>query len=689
MSNYLLEILHEEIPASFVDVAVKYLKNETEKQLNINNITYETVKSMATPRRLTIHIVNLEDQQKNVDQLVTGPPAKIAFNDDGSISAVGLKFVESKGLDISTVTKTSTPKGEYLQAVKKSEGIKTDQVLASFIPSMIKDIPFNKTMKWGSTDYKFARPIHSIISLYNQNVLDMEIANIKASKTTKGHRFLANHKIDVTSFDDYIEKLKSAHVILDNKSRRDMIEKMMLEETVKLSYNLKDYDDLLNTVTNLVEYPHPVVGSFDESYLKLPQELLITTMAVNQKFFPLFNSKGEIVNHFIGISNMVVDDPAIIRSGYERVLSARLSDALFFYKNDLSKKMIGMAENLKSVTFHEKLGSSYAKVERFTNVAKYLALKIAPTKVDDIVTASKISKADLMSEMVYEFPDLQGIIGRYYARNEGYTDNIANAIKEHYEPKSANDNLPQSVEGQIISIADKIDTITGFFAINLVPTGNLDPYALRRASIAILNIIVEFNLDISISEIVDVAFNNFKDIVKVDDSKAVEIKQNIVNFILERFKQLLVNSDGITTEIFDAVVSNGDTYPVKIKKLTKLISNVSTTEDFQIIVASFKRISNILKKNDIDDKTYSSSLFCKDEEKAVANAIEKSTIQIYMDKSEFDKALDELLKFAPIINSFFDNVMVMDENIEVRENRLRLIKNLKNLFLLIANLDRT
>ncbi len=689
MSNYLLEILHEEIPASFVDVAVKYLKSETEKQLNINNITYESVKSMATPRRLTIHIVNLEDQQKNVDQIVTGPPAKIAFNDDGSISAVGLKFVESKGLDKSSITKTSTSKGEYLQAVKKSEGMKTDQILASFIPSMIKDIPFNKTMKWGSIDYKFARPIHSIISLYNQNILDIEIANIKASSSTTGHRFLANESITVTSFDDYIEKLKSAHVILDNSSRRDMIEKMMLDETTKLSYNLKDYDDLLDTVTNLVEYPYPVVGSFDSSYLKLPQELLITTMAVNQKFFPLFNSKGEIVNYFIGISNMVVDDPAIIRSGYERVLSARLSDALFFYKNDLSKKMTGMAELLKNVTFHEKLGSSYAKVERFTSVANYLALKIAPAKALDITTACKISKADLMSEMVYEFPDLQGIIGRYYARNEGYADNIADAIKEHYEPKSANDNLPQSIEGQIISIADKIDTITGFFAINLVPTGNLDPYALRRASIAILNIIVEFNLDISIKEIVDVAYSNFKEIVVVDDNKSTEIKQNIVNFILERYKQLLINSDGITAEIFDSVVSNGDTYPVKIKKLTKLISNVSTTEDFEIIVASFKRISNILKKNDIDDKIYSSAIFCKDEERAVANAIEKSTIQAYMNNSEFDKALDELLKFAPIINNFFDNVMVMDENVEVRENRLRLIKSLKNLFLLIANLDRT
>jgi len=685
MSFYLLEIFHEEIPSSFIDPVCTYLKESTMKQLGVNNLSYKDIQVKTTPRRLSLYITELDDIQRSIDETITGPPAKIAFNSDNSLSDIGNKFVVSKGIDLKTVKKITTDKGEYLEGKRTVGGVKTDKILQSFIPTLIKDIPFAKSMKWGSGDYKFARPIHTILSIYNSAILPIEIANIAASNKTAGHRFLAPNSFEVKNYDDYISKLENSYVILDNSKRRDIIEKGLLEIASNENYDLNNYDDLLDIVTNLVEYPSPILASFDKAFLTLPKELLITTMKVNQRFFPLFDKSGNIANYFIGVSNMLTNDPSIIRSGYERVLAARLNDALFFYNNDLSVKLLDRLDKLKNVTYHDKLGSIYAKVERFTIVAKYLAEKLAPDKLADIETICKIAKTDLLSDMVYEFPDLQGIMGSYYASHEGYADNISTAIREHYEPKSASDNLPASLEGKIVSIADKIDTIVGIFAIGMQPTGNTDPYALRRSAIGILNIILDANLDIDLSDLIAIASKNFELLLSKDMTAT---KSDILTFIMDRYKNILVSSQTISPEIFDSVISNGHSNPIKIRDLTRLLYEIKDTDNFQIIVASFKRINNILKRSKHTLNSYDINLLQQVDEKALISAIATQKIESLMAQEDYKTALAELLLFAPLINNFFDNVMVMDDDENIRNSRLGLIGKLKTIFLSVTDFDR-
>lgn len=684
MLQYLLEIGCEELPAAFIPKSAEYLKSETDARLKGLNIPFKSIQSGGTPRRLYLFIDGMAEKQENKSELVMGPPADIAFEKNGQISQVGMKFAQSKGLHLDSLKKISTPKGEYLQGEKKTGGGDAATLLQTIIPEIIKSIPFAKSMKWGAGDFKFARPVHSFLSILNGVVLPFEVGGITASNITYGHRFLAPQPMVITSFDEYQTALKNAFVIIDTDARKEIIIQELAVLAESKSVKIYADEELLETVANLVEYPHAIAGSFDEDFLKLPTEVLITSMKINQKYFPAKDKNDKLLNMFVGIANIApISGDNVIRKGYERVLRARLNDAAFFFTNDKSVPLEKRTESLKNVVYQAKLGSVYEKVIRMQKAATYLAELLRPEKINDTEETAFLAKGDLMSEMVYEFPELQGVMGYYYAKIQGEAENVCLGIKEHYLPKFAGDVLPTTDEGALVSIADKLDTICGAFAADMIPTGNLDPYGLRRCAIGILAIIENSDFRIDLKSAVQFCLKNLKEQVGFDGSETLE---KILAFIMQRMKQIVISRGDADGEIFDAV--SGKCFdPTAVANLAKVISGAKGSENFQIIAESFKRINNILKKNDWNDGDYSKTIFNTDEEKAIANMIENQKIGDLVEKEKNYEALDELMKFAPEVNAFFANVMVMADDKKVRENRLALLLSLRNVFLNVGNFD--
>lgn len=681
MSFYLLEIGCEEIPAAFVPQSTTYLKNEFEKQLAAYSLPAEEIISGGTPRRLYVYIRGLSQRQEDKTEIVTGPPAKIAFTDSGELTPVGLKFAESKGLDITTVKKVSLPKGEYLQGEKKTGGSHSSDVLKAIVPTVISGIPFAKSMRWGNGDFRFARPVHWFLSILSGDILPFEIDGIKASDYTFGHRFLAPAKITVKDFETYKSSLKNAFVIVDENQRKEMIKEQAAALEQQHGFKIQLDEELLSVTANLTEYPHCVTGSFDQEFLGLPKEVLITSMKVHQKYFPI-DLSGNLTNKFMGVSNMVTaDNDNLIRQGYERVLRARLNDADFFFKNDRLVPLEERAQALKKVVYQEKLGTSYEKVQRFTRIAVKLAQQLAAEKVEAVKTASMLAKADLMSEMVYEFPELQGVMGSYYAQLEGKPEEISKAIFEHYLPRFAGDILPETQCGRLISIADKLDTIAGAFASGMIPTGNLDPYGLRRGAIGILSIIENAGFRIDLRELIEFSLIPLQEKVKFDKDETAE---KMLSFIMQRRKQMLTSRGVVDGEIFDAVLGKFSD-PIALTNLAAILTKAQNSENFRIIAASFKRINNILKKNSSSEETYSAALLQTEEEKALSSLIENQNISTLINREKNNEALDELLKFAPAVNAFFDKVMVMAEDEAVRKNRLGLIASLRKVFISVCD----
>lgn len=685
MLEYLLEIGCEELPSAFIPKSAEYLKSETKVRLDSVHLPFGKIVSGGTPRRLYLFIDCLAEKQADKSEIVMGPPASIAFDKDGGISEVGKKFAESKGLAPDSLKKVSTPKGEYLQGEKKIGGCDASGILQSIIPEIIKNIPFAKSMKWGTKEFKFARPVHYFLSMLSGVHLPFEIEGIKSGEVTYGHRFLAPSAIKVKSFSDYKQSLEKAFVVIDSDLREQMISDQIAVFAKNKSVCIGEEKDLLATVANLVEYPHAIMGSFDEDFLKLPEEVLVTSMKINQKYFPVKDKNNELTNMFVGVANIVpLSGDATIRKGYERVLRARLNDAVFFFANDKKTPLEDMVIKLKNVVYQAKLGSLYEKTERMEKIAAYLAGKFAPEAKDSVVETASLAKADLMSEMVYEFPELQGVMGYYYAKIQGKTENVALGIKEHYLPKFAGDVLPSTDEGAIVSIADKLDTLCSCFAAGMIPTGNLDPYALRRAVIGIIAILENGGLRLDLKEAVDFALNNLTGKISFDKN---ETSEKILNFIMQRLKQIVIARGDSDGEIFDAVAFRGSYDPITVGNLAKVIAGAKNSEDFKIIAESFKRINNILKKSDWGKGDYLSNLFETEEEKNIAALIEKQKIAALIAEEKNYEALDELMKFAPVVNAFFNNVMVMAENKSIRENRLCLLFSLRKVFTAVGNFD--
>ena len=683
MPSYLLEIGCEEIPAAFIPTSYKFLLDEWTKRLSALNLPFSSIESGGTPRRLYVNIEGLPVSQVDKTEIIMGPPANIAFNDDGSLTEAAKKFAASKGIDESTLKKVTTQKGDYLQGEKKTGGEKTADLLMKTAPEIIKSIPFPKSMKWGNNDFRFVRPIHWFLSVYDEKPLVFETDGITASNITYGHRFLAPAAIEVKNAAEYKEKLENAFVYVETSKRRDIILAQIKEIEAKENVCVEIDEDLLNTVSDLVEYPNAILGSFEDSFLTLPEEVLITSMKIHQKYFPVKDSGNTLINKFVGVANIKSPNgDGTIRLGYERVLRARLNDALFFYNNDKKVKLEERAEQLKKVVYQEKLGTSYEKMERFKAIASFLAEKLCSDKKENVEKTAYLCKADLLSEMVYEFPELQGIMGYYYAKNEGIDEDIARGIMEHYLPKFAGDVLPETDEGRLTSIADKIDTISGVFAAGMKPTGNLDPYGLRRSAIGIISIIEQAGYRIELKDIIEITLDKLSSRLAFNKD---EVIKEVLSFINLRYRQMLVSKDIVAADVFDAVCDKSSDI-LKTLNLAKVLTNARGTDGFQTIAQAFKRINNILKKNNWDKEQFADELLQTDEEKALGSLIRNQNMQALLDEEKNYATLDELMKFAPAVDNFFEKVMVMAEDIKIRENRLGLIACLRKVFLIIGDL---
>lgn len=681
----LLEIGTEEIPAAFMPDAIASLKDLMEKELTAHRIDFKEIRAYGTPRRLVLMADGVASGQKDLVTEKTGPAKSIAYDKDGNPTKAAKGFARGQGIDVSKLKIVGTEKGEYVCAEKKEKGEKTITLLPEILPKVIGLIPFPKSMRWQDLDFRFARPIHWIMALFNGEKIPFTLGKTQSGDTTYGHRFMAPAPIRVTGISSYIDGMKNAHVVVDPAIRKKAIIKKMRECAEKINGKPEEDEKLLDEVTYLLESPFPVLGSFNKEFLSLPGEVLLTTMKKHQRYFPVLDHEGKPLPNFIAVNNTDTINPQVVINGHERVLSARLSDAQFFYKEDLKKSLESMTEDLKHVVFQSKLGTSYEKVMRFQKLSVFITESfVNPSLKPKVERAAYLCKADLVSEMVGEFPELQGIIGMEYAKAAGEPEDISRTIFEHYLPRFGDDDLPTTDVGAVVSIADKLDTIVGCFGIGLIPTGTADPYALRRQCLGIINIILNKKYVISLSELVKKSISLLED---KTTRTSEDIYNDVISFFSGRLSNLLT-SRGLSYDVVDAILSLG------VDNLTDAVNRIDALHrmkkdpDFESLAISFKRVVNILAGK-ASGSVDPSLLKDKEEKVLYQKYLEiRDRVKELMAKKTYIEALKIISTIRDTVDSFFDNVLVMAEDEEIRQNRLALLHEVNSLFTNFADFSR-
>ena len=678
----LFEIGTEEIPARFIAKTKADMKGYLEKTLKELHIEYKSIELKCTPRRFVVVIDELAENQATVEEELKGPAKKIAFDENNNPSKALLGFLKGKDISPEEVYFKTVGKDEYahIKLTKKGQAVKG--LLKDIFEGMIKSTTFPKSMRWGGKNIRFVRPIRYFVCLMDEEVIDFEIEGIKTGNITKGHRFLGSSEIVINTPDEYEAKLKENFVILDDEQRKALILEQCKAVADSLGGTLMMDEDLLEEVNYIVEYPTAFYGEFDESYLSLPKEAIITPMKEHQRYFPVLDADGKLLNKFITVRNG--DSYAIdnVKRGNEKVLDARLSDALFFYHEDTKKPLEAYVERLDTIVFQQKLGTILDKTKRIQNLSEKIAKALALT-LPNLDRAAYLSKADLTTAMVFEFTELQGIMGRYYANLSNEPSEVAQAIYEHYLPRFAGDELPSTNEGIILALSDRLDSVAGFFAIGIQPTGSQDPYALRRQALGILNIMMEKKLDVRLFDLLDLALENFD----FEDMDKQSVKSDLMSFFELRLKNLFTDM-GIRYDVVDAIINIEDSNPfdllIRAKDLDAWVKNNSVTEALQ----TFSRISNISKEaiaGKVDE-----ALFAHDSEAKLNTAYNsiKAEVEAMLARREYVKALELLISIKDSVDAFFDSVMIMDENMDIRANRLAMLSNIRTTMESVADLSK-
>ncbi len=679
-----LEIGTEEIPAGFLTPALRDLEKLFRKEMENARIGFSELRTFATPRRLGISLSGMALQQERQELTVTGPSVKVAFDAEGNPTKAAMGFARANGVDVSELSRMETDKGAYIYISRVTEGRPTSELLPEILPRIIGSLSFRKSMRWKDMEIRFARPIHWIVALFDGDVVPFAFGNLESGNLSRGHRFMAPGNFPVEGLDNFLLEAEQRFVIADPNRRRDMVARDIEKAARAAGGVLNPDDELLNEVTNLVEYPVAVTGGFEEIYLELPRELLITTMREHQRYFTVIDKEGGLLPLFITVSNTRAEDLDVIRKGNERVLRARLADAMFFWNEDRKKKLESRLEDLKKVVFQAKLGTSFEKVMRFRTLAVELAEKLDPEVRDLTERAALLAKCDLETGMVYEFPELQGIMGREYARLEGENPRVCGAIHEHYLPIQAGGELPSDNVGAFVSIADKIDTICGCFGVGLIPTGTADPYALRRSAIGILNIILDKRYRLSLPDLIGRGLDLLRD--KLERPEA-QVAAEVLEFIRLRFFNMLT-AQGASQDVVDAVLSASFADPVDARDRVRALSELKGAPDFEPLATAFKRVMNIVKEG--VERPVEENLFEDPCERALFEASRKVRAETegQVRKGDYPGALRTIATLRGPVDDFFEGVMVMAKNEEVRANRLALLTSVSSLFREIADFSK-
>ncbi|MDY5329932.1 MAG: glycine--tRNA ligase subunit beta [Anaerovibrio sp.] len=677
----LLEIGTEEVPAHVMPGILSQLKENAAKTFEELRIEYKNIKTLGTPRRSALLVEGLAEQQADLSKENRGPAVNIAFDADGNPTKAAQGFARGQGVKPEELV----TKDGYVYAMVHEKGGQTVDLLGDTLKSLVDGLNFPNNMHWADLDYKFIRPLRWLVALYGQDVIDFEVANVKSGRTSRGHRFLSEGDFEIANAEDYVEACRKASIIVDQNERCEMIRQQIAEVAAANGGQAEVNEDLLEEVLYLVEYPTALCGKFDEKYLALPAEAVITPMRDHQRYFPVLKD-GQLLPLFITIRNGGKEHLETVQHGNERVLRARLEDAQFFFDEDRKKTLEQHGEKLKTVVFQDGLGTIYDKALRLEVLAGYIADAIGANEQDkkDAVRAAKLAKADLVTGMVTEFTELQGVMGREYALLDGETKAVAQAIDEHYMPRFAGDSQPASVAGRIVSLADKIDTIVGTFSRGLIPTGSQDPFALRRQALGIVNMLKEAQYHISLSQLVAKAM----ELLNIADAgQQAKLQNDVADFMKLRLKNVLADA-GIRYDVVDAVfVTVDDIYGVFLRAQAV---NEAVKQDMEKTIQAFVRTGNIARKAEDVQAAVETDLLAEQVEKDLCKAYEAaaSKVEREIEAQDYAGAIATLSQLAAPIDAFFDGVMVMDKDEKIKNNRLGLLKLVDNLICQVADFSK-
>ncbi len=691
--DFLLEIGTEEIPAAFLPGAIRNLREKGAELFDVNRLGYASVEAMATPRRLALIAYGLADEQGESVQEISGPPRSVAYDPDGAPTQVLLKFCNRHGVTPEQTSIVEKPKGEYVFLRKVEAGRRATEVLPEVLPPWITALTFPKSMRWGNQDIRFARPIRWIAALHGSATIRFRVGNLESGASTRGHRFMGDPgPIRIESPAGYRQLLEENRVVLDPEERRRHILEQARALAVEVGGELIEDEDLIQTLVFITEYPVAVRGTFHERFLTLPKEVLIAPMKGHQKYFSVKRTDGNgLLPYFVTVANVEAPDMSIVRRGNEKVLTARLEDAKFFFEEDTKRPLESYVASLNHVIYHKKLGTSLAKVERIEALAGFLGERICPERQSALRRAARLCKADLVTLMVTEFPELQGTVGGLYAAASGEPDGVVDGIREHYLPDSAEDDLPESLEGAVLSIADKTDTLVGFFGIGSPVSGTSDPFGMRRRAIGILRILLARDLEISLPELVEKGLQVLGGLVRKSPG---EVQEEVAGFFRLRYQQFLLTK-GFPHDTVKAVLSRSLENIPDLYRRVETLHSMRSEPDFEKLIFGCKRAVNILQQAEKDygyagtGEPLREEDLVEDAEKALlASTEEVGRALAGLGSDEYEKLLQRLIGLKEPIDRLFDEVMILVDDESIREKRLNLLGKVSNLFQWFADFSK-
>lgn len=683
--DLLFELGVEEMPSGYMAKALDDLSHLAQKKFAEARLQFKDLKVYGTPRRLTLYISALEETQEAAWIENRGPKKAIAYDKEGRPTKAAQGFARGQGVKPEDLLTKEVDGVEYIFAVKEETSRPSAGILGDLLHDLVYSLVFPKSMRWGYYGTRFARPIRWVLVLFGDQVINLQLENIKSGRITFGHRFLGRGPLEVNDAQEYFQALRENYVMLDQEERRALIWQQVQETAKAHGGSALENPELLEEVTYLVEYPQAFFGQFSASYLEVPPEVLTTSMIEHQRYFPVYDQAGQLMAGFIGVRNGTDYCLDVVQAGNERVIKARLEDALFFWKEDTKKPLEDIVPGLANVLFHERLGSIMEKVERITALACYLGQQLALSSESRIARAAYLCKGDLMSNMVYEFPELQGIMGRYYARNSSEEAEVSQAIFEHYLPRFAGDQLPQTPTGIVLSLSEKIDNIMGSFSIGIKPSGSQDPYALRRQALGIVNIVIDQQLDLNLRDVLAQAYSGFQATQPKQEKEATVTE--VVDFIGQRLRGVLLEK-GLAYDVIDAVLSNGADNISDIYKRGAALQQFKSTAKFEDLMVVFNRSHNLSKRWH-SSQVQIPNLIDPSELKLFERVrLLQSELGAYLKRANYDQALHSLASARTEVDNFFTAVMVMVEDEALKNNRLSLLKSIADLCRLIADFSK-